>query len=75
MALSYFVTKTWKFRNYKLLELRTFVLPCDKMDFNLDNIEHIEFKNIFRDAIVGSRLYLLNEHPDTMSDAKRHFRR
>jgi hypothetical protein len=75
MAVSYFTTKTWKFRNDKLLGLMTHVLPCDKKDFYLDNLENLDHKAILLDGISGARKYLLKEHPDTFSDAKRHYRR
>jgi hypothetical protein len=75
MALSFFTTRTWKFRNDKLLGLITHVLPCDKQNFYLDNIKNVDYRHIFLEAILGARKYLLKEHPDTFSDAKRHYRR
>jgi hypothetical protein len=75
MALSFFTTKTWKFSNDKLLWLRTQVLPCDKKDFNLDCLDTIDYTDVFRNAIIGGRKYLLKEHADTLPYAKKHYRR
>jgi hypothetical protein len=75
MALSCFTTNTWKFTNDKLKGMRTNMPPGDKKDFSLDFLDHIDLKDIFRDAIVGSRKYLLKEHANTLSDARKHYRR
>jgi hypothetical protein len=75
IALSYFTTNTWSFTNDKLLWLRTQVLPCDKNDFNLNDLENFDHPKFFKNAIMGGRKYLLKEDTDTLPHARRHYRR
>jgi hypothetical protein len=73
--VSFFILNTWRFTNAKLLSLRTQVLPCDKKDFNLDNLEDINYTHFYKNAIMGGKKYLLKEQTDTLKHAKRHYRR
>jgi hypothetical protein len=75
MLISFFTLNTWIFTNDKLLWLRTKVLPYDKKDFNLDNLEDIDFTHYYKNTIIGGKKYLLKEDIDTLSDAKKHYTR
>jgi fatty acyl-CoA reductase len=75
MAVSFFSTRSWKLRNDKLLWLRTQVLPCDKKDFNLDNLESINYTQYYKNTIIAGKKYMLKEDIDTLPQAKRHYRR
>jgi hypothetical protein len=73
MALAYFMTKSWVFKNDKLLGLRTKVPPCDSKHFQLDALETIDTETYFKNALEGGRLYLLKEGPETWPRARRHY--
>lgn len=75
MLVSFFSLNSWKFRNDKLLWLRTQVLPCDKKDFNLDNLEDINYAHFYKDAIMGGKKYILKEQTDTWPHAKKCYKR
>jgi hypothetical protein len=73
MALSYFATKSWVIKNDKLLRLRTQVPTCDSMHFKLDGLENIDNREFIKNALWGTKLYLLKEGADTLPHARRHY--
>jgi len=73
MALSFFTTKSWVFKNDKLLWLRTQVPPCDSKHFQLNKLENIESTSYFKRAMWGAKLYLLKEGTETLPHARRHY--
>jgi hypothetical protein len=73
MALNYFTTNSWAFKNDKLLRLRTQVPTCDSMHFKLVEIENIDKREYCKDGLWGAKLYLLKEGADTLPSARRHY--
>ena len=73
MALSYFSTKSWDFTNDNFMWLRTQVPPCDSKHFQLDRIETFDKTKFAKNALLGVRMYLLNEGTDTLPHARRHY--
>ena len=47
--------------------------PCDSKHFQLDRIETFDKTKFLKNAILGVRLYLLNEGTDTLPHARRHY--
>jgi hypothetical protein len=75
MALSFFTTKSWVFKNDKILSLAALVPPCDSEHFKLKGLDSIDNAIYLKNAIMGTRLYLLKEHTDTLPHARRHYNR
>jgi hypothetical protein len=73
MALSYFTTKSWVFKNDKLLQMRTQVPDCDAMHFDVDGVENADHREYFKNALLGAKLYLLKEGADTLPSARTHY--
>ncbi|BES94302.1 Male sterility protein [Nesidiocoris tenuis] len=70
VALGYFTTKEWTFKNDRFRALNDAVLPSDRedFDFSFDTLEPIDY---FRIATAGVKKYLLHEDPDYQPQAKR----
>ncbi|PSN39594.1 hypothetical protein C0J52_06906 [Blattella germanica] len=75
MALQFFTTRSWSFSNKNCLALRARTLKEDKKEFFLDHVEDVNPVAHFRNCAIGARKYLLKEHPDTIPQSKKHYRR
>ncbi|XP_014472229.1 PREDICTED: fatty acyl-CoA reductase 1-like [Dinoponera quadriceps] len=78
--VAYFMLNEWNIRNEKIKSLSDEILPDDQREFGyLRNLNDKNF-NIYNDtyyenAIIGSKIYLLNESMDQLDAAKSHFNR
>ncbi|CAH1394511.1 unnamed protein product [Nezara viridula] len=64
-VLQYFTTREWKFKNEKLLALRSSLNSFDREKFTLD-FEKIDMKQYMTSAILGARHFLLKEDPNSI---------
>lgn len=76
MALYYFIINEWDFINTKFLILDQNLHPNDRDDFACVKIgEETNVTEYFRNAILGSRQYLLKEDNATLPQARVHAKR
>jgi len=74
LALQYYITNQWLFKNEQLVSLRESIIQSDKEAFSYD-FEVEDVFVFFKNCLIGARRYLLNEPDDTIPDAKAHFKR
>jgi hypothetical protein len=74
MALFYFVTNTWEFKNDRMFWLREQILPADENEFPMKNIENTDVKEFFTAATKGGLVHLLKESEDR-TQARKFYRR
>jgi hypothetical protein len=74
IALFHFTSKSWDFKNNKMLWLREQILPSDKKDFGIDGAENIDIKQYFTVATNAAAVYLLKESKDK-THARKHYTR
>ncbi|XP_069691249.1 fatty acyl-CoA reductase 1-like [Periplaneta americana] len=72
MALHYFTSNQFVIKNGKTLLLRASMLPSDKKDFGLDNIENTDTTEFYANAIKGGRVYLMKEPEEPTPHARSH---
>lgn len=68
--LAPFIFNEWLFSNPHTIDLQKTLSGQDREVFNLD-VSKIEWEDYFTHMVQGVRLYLNNEHPRTLSAAKR----
>jgi hypothetical protein len=74
MALFPFASNSWEFKHDTMLWLREQILPADKNEFNVNDIENTDEKEFFISATKGALIYLLKE-PEDRTQAGRLYRR
>ncbi|GLH09058.1 Fatty acyl-CoA reductase [Gryllus bimaculatus] len=74
MALSFFVLQSWDFLNNRFMDLEKRIQPEDREGFSyqLDNLVPEAF---FRDALRGTRRYLMKEPDSNLPQAIRAYKR
>lgn len=73
-VLQYYTTKIWVFKNDKLENLPQKLSPRDRERFDL-TVDQINWEKYLHDMIMGVRVYLLKESPETIPQARRILRR
>ncbi|XP_071441590.1 fatty acyl-CoA reductase 1-like [Hetaerina americana] len=74
-ALKYYLLNQWVFRSQDFIELNTkHILEEDRALFALD-ISAVDKVEYFRNAVIGSRRYLLNEPDSTLPAARANLKR
>lgn len=68
--LAPFIFNEWLFPNSHTIDLQKTLNGQDREVFNLD-VSKLEWEDYFTQMVQGVRLYLNNEHPRTLSAAKR----
>lgn len=71
-ALSYFLLNEWKFHNAKLIKTFDTLSADNKKKFGYP-YESIDMLEYFKNGIIGSKIYLLNEKVDDLEPARRHY--
>ncbi|XP_049317469.1 putative fatty acyl-CoA reductase CG5065 isoform X2 [Bactrocera dorsalis] len=66
LALHYFVTTQWDFKNDNFYELNSFVPESEVDKFGFLQYKDLDYEQFFRTGIRGARVFLLNE-PATCS--------
>ncbi|XP_044737512.1 putative fatty acyl-CoA reductase CG5065 [Chrysoperla carnea] len=74
MALYYFISNQWQFRNDNFMELQTKILDCDLKDWDYD-FSTEDINKYFFNCLIGAKQYLLKEDLSTLPAARRRFRR
>lgn len=74
VALFYFATNTWQFKNDKMLWLRDRMHSSDKEEFGFDGVEEFDNKEFFMNATKAASVYLLKE-PADKTHARKHYAR
>ncbi|XP_020298826.1 fatty acyl-CoA reductase 1-like [Pseudomyrmex gracilis] len=74
-ALSFFVRNSWHFNNSKVISLFETLSADDKIDFGYRDLIDFNIDDYIRNAIIGSKLYLLNENMSRLEQARRHRKR
>lgn len=59
----------WTFNNTNFQNLNTYLLPEDKLDFDID-LEKLDAKEYFFNATLGARSYLLHEDDSRLPEAR-----
>ena len=74
LALHYYVTQQWTFKNNNFLELRSKIKSKDKKDFfyELETINQTEY---FRNGCIGGKEYILKEKIENLPKARAHLKR
>lgn len=74
MALSYFTSKSWKFKNTNFLGLIDKIPDSDRkeFDYNFKDVDVVEF---IKNACLGSQKYLFNVDHKRLPIARRKFKR
>lgn len=67
-VISYFCTKQWQFRNNNVIKLWTKVRSNDRKIFYF-NIQELDWPTYFRDHVLGLRLYVIKDPPETIPAA------
>lgn len=73
-VLQYYTTKIWVFKNDKLENLPQKLSLRDRERFDL-TVDQINWEKYLHDMIMGVRVYLLKESPETIPQARRILRR
>ncbi|XP_011862152.1 PREDICTED: fatty acyl-CoA reductase 1-like, partial [Vollenhovia emeryi] len=73
-ALKYFLSNNWKFDNTKVLTEISNIVSNNHKDF-LMNYKKCDNREFVKNAIIGAKIYLLNENMDDLEAAKRHCKR
>ncbi|XP_025994645.1 fatty acyl-CoA reductase 1 isoform X2 [Solenopsis invicta] len=73
-ALSYFLLNEWKFYNEKVLNLLHNISEDNKEEFGFP-YEDLDLSIFYKNGLIGSKLYLLNEKMENLDSAKRHYKR
>ncbi|XP_011179937.1 putative fatty acyl-CoA reductase CG5065 [Zeugodacus cucurbitae] len=63
LALHYFVTTEWDFKNDNFYELNSFVPESEVDKFGFLQYRDLDYEQFFRKGIRGARVFLLNEPP------------
>ncbi|XP_041971130.1 fatty acyl-CoA reductase 1-like [Aricia agestis] len=74
LALQYYITQAWIFLNHNLLQLRSRIKEEDRAAFYYD-LENFDQKEYFRNAIMGGKVYILQEKMEDLPKAKAHITR
>ncbi|GLG98159.1 Putative fatty acyl-CoA reductase CG5065 [Gryllus bimaculatus] len=74
MALSWFLLQNWNFLNNRFLNLENNLRPEDREGFSYQ-VESIEPETFFRDALHGTRRYLMKEPDSNIPQAIRAYKR
>ncbi|XP_044735577.1 putative fatty acyl-CoA reductase CG5065 [Chrysoperla carnea] len=74
MALHYFITNQWHFRNNNFMDLQSKILDCDLKDWDYDFTTENLQKYMFY-CLIGVKQFLLKEDLSTLPTARIHFRR
>ncbi|KAF4514180.1 UNVERIFIED_CONTAM: hypothetical protein B566_EDAN019345 [Ephemera danica] len=72
--LQYYTTKEWVFRAEKILQISA-QLPIEEQEkFNTD-ASRVDYDAYMREAMLGTRKYILKDDLSTLPKARRHMRR
>lgn len=74
MALHYFITNQWHFRNNNFMDLQSRILDCDLKDWDYDFTAENLQKYMFY-CLIGVKQFLLKEDLSTLPAARKHFKR
>ncbi|CAG9576943.1 unnamed protein product [Danaus chrysippus] len=74
IALEYYVTQQWTFKNVNMVTLRSKIKEEDIKDFYYE-METIDIHEYFTNSCYGGKLYILNEKLEDLPKAKIHYRR
>jgi hypothetical protein len=74
MALFPFTSNSWDFKHDMMLWLREQILPPDRNEFGVGNIEYTDIREFFFSAASRGSFYLLKE-PEDRTQARIHYRR
>ncbi|XP_025270785.1 fatty acyl-CoA reductase 1-like isoform X2 [Camponotus floridanus] len=73
-VLHHFMCNEWKFDNTNSRNLMSLISPDDREIFSID-LSDIDMTKYFRDAIIGTKKYLLHEDMNRLKAAKAHCKR
>ncbi|CAH2056163.1 unnamed protein product, partial [Iphiclides podalirius] len=73
-VLSFFALHEWRFSTDNVKKLRARLTPDDRAIYNLDP-NTIQWDDLYRDFVIGTRKYILKEKDQDLDEAKRHLRR
>jgi hypothetical protein len=74
IALFHFTSNSWEFKNDRMLWLREQILPSDKKQFCIDDVEYVDEKQFYMAATNAASIYLLKESEDK-TQARKHYTR
>ncbi|CAH2101760.1 unnamed protein product [Euphydryas editha] len=74
LALHYYVTQQWTFKNDNFLVLRSKIKDEDKKPFYYE-IETIDMPQFFINACIGGKVFILREKMENLPKAKAHYKR
>jgi fatty acyl-CoA reductase len=69
----YYANNQWEFKNENLFYLRSLMNRKEKKAFKIDG-DDLDIDAYITDCIHASRLYILNEPPETLPAARRHMK-
>ncbi|XP_055297752.1 putative fatty acyl-CoA reductase CG5065 [Sitodiplosis mosellana] len=75
LALHYFITTHWVFKNAKFLALNDIIKTEDNEDFRFDRFVTGDIRKYFIACMYGARRYLLNEKDENLPRARRNYKR
>lgn len=74
IALHYYVTQQWTFKNDHFLALRAKIRDEEKKSFYYE-METIDMPQYFINACIGGKNFILHEKMEDLPKAKAHFKR
>ncbi|CAO1418029.1 unnamed protein product [Diamesa hyperborea] len=74
-ALRYFILNTWHFKNKNFMTLGSEIKQEDSKDFYFRDFIEFDILLYFRNCILGSRRYLLDEKDENIPKARKNYKR
>ncbi|KAM0733679.1 Fatty acyl-CoA reductase wat [Formica fusca] len=73
-AISYFLSRQWRFRNDAVINLWERMNSADREIFNF-NIDDLDWESYLKHMIPGMRVYLMNDPLDTIEKGREKYRK
>ncbi|XP_050526786.1 putative fatty acyl-CoA reductase CG5065 [Daktulosphaira vitifoliae] len=70
-VFEYYINNQWHFSSKEMRSIREKLNPREKYEYKLDT-EGLDLKSYFKDCIMGARVYILKEMPETLPKARKH---